>query len=466
MMPAAIAFERPARPEALQAYVDSSRTWDTLMSLAGGLRYAGNAANPRPMENESLDDLRDKLEASTGGVRKQVPEALWLVFWNARFRVPLDKGMSLPAGQLWQVLADGDTVLLSDGVTHHYSRVGHLDREARTIGFSDQWPDEFFLQSGRNVLGIAARGCIVSQDDFAKVAVGFLTWHTTALLRSCLQAFNASDALAHLRAGHAVMAAGPEYLGVHAAPLFLKAMDLADAAGDAALARNAAARAYLALRCGASAIAQRADAPAMAALQAMAQATRRHGDAQALWNELTPGELCRFSHNLLAAGMPEAAARAAEVAFAKDASWEDAYRLRAVALTRIDPAAAIGAAQRALELNAAELERLRAEEKRLGSPPPAVVSTNTLRLRRAEQRRIQGVETLMAAASNAGDLPLARAAVAELCELRPDDPPTLYKRLVMEKLLGSPAEIRAAATRLLSSNPPPELKAEAEAALK
>lgn len=61
-----------------------------------------------------------------------------------RLKVSSAEAVRLPKEQFWGYLRPGDSVLLSDRVTHHYSIVFGVDRAADQIFFLDAWPDKFF----------------------------------------------------------------------------------------------------------------------------------------------------------------------------------------------------------------------------------------------------------------------------------------------------------------------------------
>jgi hypothetical protein len=457
---------RPPRHPELQPYIQNQLTWGTLISLAGALQHAASDENPRPMEHESLDDLRDSFERSTAPIRQTVRDALWLIFWTRGFKVQVDRGLRVPAAHLWWVAQEADTVLLSDGFTHHYTTIGHVDRERETISFLDPWPDDFFLQAGRNVLGIESDGCTLARAEFERTMVGLLTWDTTKLLDAYFEAFpeQGEDADQRLRAGYAVMAAGPEYLAGHAVKHFFASARIADLGGNDEAALQAIARAWLAAMCGIAAAVGGGNRTGQALLEQMATMAQQRAPARELIARLTPKELCRLAHNAGQLGHMSMAEAATAGAIAKDPACQEAYRLRAKVRSRDAPALAIVDARRALEINASEISRLEQEVARLRKPHPG--GPTQYKLRREESRRDDALNILVAACWNAGDVAGARTAAIDLCAVQPRSADAWHKRLVLERLAGDAQGSALAASTLLLLDIAPELRAEAEETLK
>jgi hypothetical protein len=457
---------RPPRHSALQPYLQNQLTWGTLLSLAGGLRHAGSDENPRPMEHESLEDLRGECERATAPIRQTVPDALWLIFWTCGFKVQVDRGLRVPAAHLWWVAQEADTVLLSDGFTHHYTTIGQIDRERETILFLDPWPDEFFLQAGRNVLGIESDGCTLARTEFERATVGVLTWDTTKLLDAYFEAFpdQGDDADQRLRAGYAVMAAGPESLAGYAVKHFFASARIADLGGVDEAALQAIARAWLAAMCGIAAAVGGGNRAGQALLEQMATMAQQRAPARELIARLTPNELCRLAHNAGQLGHMSMAEATTAAAIAKDPACQEAYRLRARVRSVAAPALAIADARRALEINASEISRLEQEVARLRKPHPG--GPTEYKLRREKFRRDDALNILVTACSNAGDVASARSAAIDLCAVQPTSIDAWHKRLVLERLAGDAQGSALAASTLLSLHITPELRAEAEETLK
>src|SRR5262249_38796595 len=160
---------RPPRDPRLQPYVQNQAMWGVLQTLAGGIRHAGDDPDPRPLPQTPLSEFKRRCAASAPSGSGPVPDALHFAFYAARYRVPPEDAITVPAEHLWWLASEQDTVLLSDRATHHYTTVGKVDREQGRIGFYDNWPDDFFLQPGRNTLGIGAHDLSVSKAEFQRV---------------------------------------------------------------------------------------------------------------------------------------------------------------------------------------------------------------------------------------------------------------------------------------------------------
>jgi hypothetical protein len=449
----------------MRQYTDNSATWNTLLTMTG-LPHAGDAERPRPMEQVNLDDFRQRLENQHGAIRRVVHDALYLIFWNDRVRVPTEQGLRVPADHLWWVATPGDTVLLSDGVTHHYTSVGRVDRDADTISFADPWPADFFLQKHRNVLGIEAQGTVITRADFARATTGVLTWDTARLIDAYLETFpRQQDPIdQRLRAGHAIMNVGPEQLAAHAVKHFVAALRLAHQASDERRTLRAAACAWLAGSCAMAPAMASGNQQAVALLEQMVEPARRLAKPQVLLEHLVPDELCRLANAAGQTGGLPLAEAATSVAIQKDPGFEYAYWLRAIARVRANPGAAAEDARRALELNRHALAKLETEVAHLGRGPVDAGMTRT-RLAERRHRRVQELNTLVAACANGGDHRAARDAVLELCALTPNDVAVLHKRFVLERLLGNASGLLEAAHALTPLDLPPDLRKEVESVL-
>jgi len=457
---------RPPRPAEMQPYIDNEAMWATLFTL-GGLPHAGDAETPRRMERVSLDDMRQRFEHHGGAIRKVVHGALHLIFWSERGRMPPEKGLRVPAEHLWWLASPGDTVLLSDGVTHHYTTIGRVDRDAETISFADYWPEDFFLQKDRNVLGIEAAGTIITRVEFGLVTTGILTWDTVRLIDSYFRNFpEQRDSIdQQLRAGHAIMNVGPDHFASYAIKHFIEAMRLADGAADESRALRAAACAWLAGVCSTAPAIAAGDKFAARLIEKMLELPLRRAPMDTLLHQLLPDELCRLANasGQVGGGMPLTEA-ATSVAIEKMPDCENAYWLRAMARVRTNPPASAQDARRALELNAPATAALEAEVERLGQAPVDGGMTRT-RLAERRHRRVQELQVLVAACANYGDYRASRDAVLELCALTPNELDALHKRFVIEQVLGDADGIVVAAKALASRDLTPELRAAVDGVL-
>jgi tetratricopeptide (TPR) repeat protein len=273
------------------------------------------------------------LDRTVAPLRREIPDTAEFAIWSTRTRSALDSGLAVPPEHLWWFVERGDTVLLSDGVTHHFTSAAHVDREAGTISFADLWPEDFFLQQDCNTLGIASVGTRITRAEFARAAVGLVTWDRLPLLDAYLQAYpaQAQSAALQCRIGHMILAIGVDPLTTFAAMRFSMARDLARAAGDTALELECAARLYLSAMCGFAEM-MRAGVEGMAG-----EMTRLLRDLQTshapeeLEAQLKPQELARLGFCVSQVGRHDVADRAATRAIALDPGFEDSYWLRAAA---------------------------------------------------------------------------------------------------------------------------------------
>jgi len=460
-------MQRPPRDPTLQAYIDNTILLESGFMHGGALMpHASTSPNPRPMEKESLGDLREEFEASTGPIRDQCPHALWMVFWSKRYKASPEKGMCVEPERLWWLAQSGDTVLLSDRVTHHYTTIGNVDRDAGRIGFLDPWPDDFFLQAGRNVLGISSDHLTISREEFEQVTVGVLTWDKTDLLNTYFDVFpDAETAEQRYRAGYCIMAAGPESLCSLAVKHFIAAMRLADEAGDDEFALQAAARAWLAGLCASARAQLNNELLAVELLDKMLELPSRRAPAIDLLRRLNKFELARLANSAGQIEQYQMVEAATGIAIEQDPEFEDAYWLRAIARNTTNPPAAVVDARQALSLNASAIATLEAEVERLGARPPGSGGPTRAKLMERLHRRVTTLETLAAAAARSGDLTTARDAIREVLTLTPNRVDALHKLLVLEQALGEREGIIFAATALLSQVAPEEVHALARQAL-
>jgi tetratricopeptide (TPR) repeat protein len=413
---------RPPRDERIQPYVDSMMTLGTL-ALFNPPRHASEDPDPRPMTNVDLAESAALESQGLTGMRREIPDTAIFPIWSSRRRVPLDKGLAVPADHLWWFATAGDAVLLSDRVTHHYSRVGHIDVDAETIGFMDQWPDEFFLKEGHNTLGITASGTVISRADFARATVGITTWDRVSLFDAYLDAFpeQAMSAEIQCRIGYAIMAVGAEILTPRAAMCFERARELAATADNTALELEAAARVFLASACGYARMQGSGDAAAVNGMHELLTAVLgRHTGAELL-AQLRPRELGRLAFCMEQVGdfgtQEVAASRAIEL----DSDFEDGYWLRATARFKTGrPREAIEDVNTMLALNDRTLEQLDTRER--ATHPDDVIAHKQIRWQRAERRarRTKVLETGVYAAGQALDVDAALGYLRQLAQLHPE----------------------------------------------
>jgi tetratricopeptide (TPR) repeat protein len=149
----------------------------------------------------------------------------------------------------WHLICPGDTVLLSDRITHHYTIIVGVDRDKDEIEFGDPWPKQFFLLEGMNEAGVKARlvpNPRVTRDEFSRVVVGLVRQTTPDLAKKYLHIAPTakSDRKTQLALGLTMLYAGDQFAG-DAQGYFSEAVSLAEVAGDAEGKRFAASRLLL-----------------------------------------------------------------------------------------------------------------------------------------------------------------------------------------------------------------------------
>lgn len=322
-------IRRPARDPRIQPYIKNM----SIAALDFGGGYAGHAADPRPMTPVDLAEMARIEHQAWAPLRSEMPDLAVFPIWSSRVRSRLDKGMAVPPEHLWWFVEPGDTVLLSDRVTHHFTTAGHVDRGSDTISFFEPWPDDFFLRDGLNTLGIRAEGTCVSRTAFAKAAVGITTCDRLSLFDAYLQAYpaQATSAEVQCRIGHAILTIGPDRLTPMAAMRFSMAYELATQAGNDELALAAAARLYLSAMCG-HAVTKAAGLDDLAAdMAGLVSNVHRHRTPDELVAQLCPSELARLAFCVSHVGRDDLAEVASARAIELDPAFEDGYWLRAAA---------------------------------------------------------------------------------------------------------------------------------------
>jgi tetratricopeptide (TPR) repeat protein len=413
---------RPPRDERMQAYVSNSLTMQVLLTL-NSPGYAGNDPNPRPMTNVDLGQSAEISDRVTAPMRREIPDSAVFPIWSTRRRVPLDRGVAVPPEHLWWFAEPGDVALLSDRQTHHFCMISHVDADTQTIAFADPWPDQFFLQAGRNTLGIAANGTQISRADFARVAVGIERWDRLTLFDAYLQAFPAQAATAEMRCrlGHSVLNIGSDRLLPAAAEHFGRARDLARAVGDEALALHAAARLWLVGTAGHAVYAAAGVPPVAAALAALAGDAQRQYAPRTLIEQLRPAELCRLAFCAGHIGRHDLAEAAAARAIEVEPAFEDGWWQRASArFSQGRAAEALQDVDRYLELNDRSLPAARLRQQGLHPLDSVAASQLGAEIGEREQRRTGVLELAVSAAAALQDAPRAISYLRLLHALHPE----------------------------------------------
>jgi tetratricopeptide (TPR) repeat protein len=434
------------RDPRLEPYLQNSRLWDVVLALAGGLPYAGAEPNPRPVPKLSLYDVKQRFKDGVPSGAGPVPEALYYAFYTDRYRAPQERAITVPATHLWWLVNEGDTVLLSDGITSHYTEVDRVDRAEDRIYFNDDWPERFFLLSGRNRLGIVARndrGLSVSESEFARASVGLIAWDTPSLINNYFTAYPEQtrnyDAL--MRFGFALMDAEADLLAPTAANLFASAMKLAP---DDASRERAAKQAYLAAACGAGYGEANNDAEALhSGKEAMRRVVESY-PSDLLESGLSPRELARLGYAANRLGQFGAAIRILSRAIDKEPDFEDAYWLRATATGKHgDPAKSAEDARKAIALNDIALAELEREKDAIDPRGIQEHRYNSAKIGGRKKRRESEIQTLLIANLVMRNFGQARIAANLLIDLNPDRDEGYAQLAAVERASG---DLEAAAT--------------------
>ena len=67
-----------------------------------------------------------------------------------------ESNVTLDESSLWKAIGQMDVVLLSDKITHHWATVWDVDLGNDRIYFLEEYPEQFFLNEGKNATGINA----------------------------------------------------------------------------------------------------------------------------------------------------------------------------------------------------------------------------------------------------------------------------------------------------------------------
>jgi tetratricopeptide (TPR) repeat protein len=430
------------RPDARLAQVLQNRILVDLV-LSDGARHASDSPNPRPLPQTKLTDLRDRAAWSARGF--EVREAVHFAIYGDRYRAAPELAVSVPNDHLWWFVSLGDTVLLSDRVTHHFTSVARVDRASERICFLDPWPDDFLLLRGRNTLGIAAqaegeKGLSVSKNEFLRSVVGLVIFDTSSLISGYLDAFleQRSNPEMLVGFGYALLKADDDEVAAEAAAVFAEGFRLANTQERGELAELTASQAYLAATCGRFAAQQKRDGKMLRAMESIVSNVSSKRPLQVLELALSSPELCRMGESAGRAGDLATALRVLDLAVGKDVNNERAYASRAVARAHSgDSAGAAADAARALDLNSAAQARLRDERAAIDPRARWELTWKDGQIRDLIGWRIRELATLAKSNCEVGAFEPARVAARELMELEPDRPEHRDRLAAIEQLARS-----------------------------
>jgi len=444
---------RPRRDFRIETLANSSKFWSLLtMSVFG---YAGDDPNPRPIPNRTLYTIKKKMSdylqaniiararSDSGDKQPWAWDALKLAFCSDRVKMPLEQVIPIPREDLWWLAAPDDLVLLSDRVTHHYTTVDYVAREADRIFFLDEWPDRIFLRAGLNAADVAAQvdpylaGVLddaapalkdkkhvsITRDEFLRVIVGLVTLDTPALLDRYLAYRPEAKRNFAIRYafGAALMDVEMDPLAKFAVPHFKAAWRLAGSKPANVDAERVAALFYQALAI--AKFAQSFSGEPLAAKPFADELDALLGEVpeQSLVDRLQVEELARIGN---AAGHAQdfaAALHFLDRAVGRDPAHDGARHLRAMARSATGNWSGVAEDLVVALATNAERSRTRAAERDARDPRDRHgLDDDKARLGGLRGRRCEELELLFNAYVNLGDLARARATAEEVVALEPD----------------------------------------------
>lgn len=214
--------------------------------------YAGDDPDPRPMPKVSLYDFKKGLYLDQKILTEtwHVPDAMYFSFADKKYSWDMRDVITVATEELWDLVMPGDTVLLSDYVTHHYTGILGFDSDKQRIYFSDPWPDRFFLKAGLNTADVEADNSLsITREEFLRVIVGLVTLDTPDLPLHYLHNNPAQYENGELlrRIGLAILDEGRDRLVNTAAKYLTRSYDLALQSSNETDMLSTAADSYLAL---------------------------------------------------------------------------------------------------------------------------------------------------------------------------------------------------------------------------
>lgn len=151
--------------------------------LQGATGYAGDEPGARPLPPWTLHDLQQRLQ------QPAPPGVLAFAFFTGNAQSSHRDILTISKSAAYCLLKPGDTLLLSDRVTAHYTSLYGFDADSGAAYLVDPWPDTLFLLPGRNAADVHAVNekigqktlTRVSRDEILRVLRGFITFDTVGL---------------------------------------------------------------------------------------------------------------------------------------------------------------------------------------------------------------------------------------------------------------------------------------------
>lgn len=166
-----ISIVKHPRPAYLQPYLKNKNM------IEATLRNTPNAnkSSWRNLPKASLSDLKEELEANYCRIENSIVFA----FCTNKLEYASSDIIPIRNKVFWDLVRDGDSILISDRNTHHYTTVHSVDTANDLVYLSDPWPNDIFLLPGLNDFGIEAKIendlVIITRQEFLRVVIGLLT---------------------------------------------------------------------------------------------------------------------------------------------------------------------------------------------------------------------------------------------------------------------------------------------------
>lgn len=426
---------RPLREPRVEAI--GANSWKEALDEQGRHGYAGDDGSPRALPRRTLWSVRERMQDNLSALRDDGttlnPAAMFFAFCHQGIAMPEEWVVAVPREDLWWLVAPGDLLLLSDGVTDHFATALNASAQTGRMQIVDEWPGRSFLREGYNESDVAARvepffaGVFesvlpgkqeidISCEEFLRVAVGLVTIDTPALFERYLDHRPAlrDDAPTLHRFGCQLMSAHRDEVVPFAAPYFARAERQAVANGDAALAARAASCSYVAHTIAAVGQSMRGHPLAVRPFQiALGELSECYGEPRLL-ETLDVEVLCRLGNAALWARQDAMAFRFLDLAVARDPFHDAAHAMRAQArMHRNEPQAQVDDAGEALARNAAYIERRRAQLAALDPRDRYGRIDVERRIGGLQQRRVRTLKTRSHGLRALGRLDEAQADEAE-----------------------------------------------------
>jgi tetratricopeptide (TPR) repeat protein len=449
-------MERPRRnPDPrIRDMLHSMNMWEVFLQLGGGMGYAGDDPDPRPLPPTTLSDHKQSMEAGLQAAHQRgvrhIDNALFFAFYSDRFKGETDRSIAVPRDDLWWLASAGDTVLLSDRVTHHYTGIFDVDRETERVSFLDQWPDRFFLKEGLNAAGVAAQAVgnkplSITREEFRRVAIGLITMDTPALLEDYFAQHpdRAASVEINLSCGLCLLDVEKERFARIAAPYLRRALQLAEERGLQEKTVLAANKLFVALSVATYQAAMAGEPLAARPFQDELRRITSRTPQETILAGLDTDDFCRMGNAAGNAGELEAARAWFDRAVAIDPNHEQARWLRSIVRDQTqDFEGSAADAEEAVRLNIARVQAVEAERDALDSRDRFGRGAAESKVLALTRRRAEEYVLCFRGHLDRQNWDLARTAAAALIALTPDAADGYKRMAALEHRLGRVTETR------------------------